>query len=159
MPAEREARSSGTPPAWVNRAVSVALRAPGVRALVGRGITEIAVTGARTGRTYRTPVQYVRHGDGIVVLTQESRRWWRNLATRPRVELLLDGRTVAADATVLDGDEARTVAQVYLARQAGAARHYGIEVDADGHVAPDELDRVLAETVVILATPVTDDPG
>jgi deazaflavin-dependent oxidoreductase (nitroreductase family) len=160
MPAERDARSSGTPPAWVNRAVAVALHTPGLRALVGRGITEIAVTGARSGRTYRTPVQYVRHGEDIVVLTQPRRRWWRNLADQPRIELLIDGRTVAADAVVLDGDEARPIAEHYLAGQAGAARHYGIAVDRDGHVSPDELDRVLGETVVILATPVpTTPPG
>ena len=40
-------------------------------------------------------------------MSQRTRRWWRNLAERPDVEIVLRGERISTVARVVDGDEAR----------------------------------------------------
>lgn len=68
-------------------------------ALVG-----LCVTGSSTGRRYRFPVAAARpDADRLVVLPghPDRKTWWRNLASRPDVEVLVDGHWQAAMAEVL----------------------------------------------------------
>ena len=144
----------GTPPKWFNSMMRGLLRTPGIRALLGKGFAVITVTGATTGRTYSTPVQYLRHGDDVVVLSQQHRRWWRNLAAQHNVELLLAGRTIRADATVLRGDDARPLLTECLDASPRVAKYYGIGTDAEGRVDRAGIELLLDRVVVIVATPV-----
>jgi hypothetical protein len=64
----------------------------------------LCVTGARTGRRFRFPVAAARPGPlRLVVLPghPERKTWWRNLASRPELEVLVDGRWQQASAVVL----------------------------------------------------------
>ena len=155
---ETTLRLPGTPPPWVNATVRAMLRTPGVRALLGRSFAVITVTGARTGTRYSTPVQYQRVGGRYVLTSQVHRRWWRNLRTRPEVELLVRGRVVHGRATLEEGDAAHRVLAAYLAEAPRAGRFYGLEPRADGTFAADDVDLLLEHVVVISIEP-TDDPS
>ncbi len=53
----------------------------------------LAVTGRRTGRVWRFPVQYADHGDALVVVPghPQEKNWWRNLADGPTAIEVLHG--------------------------------------------------------------------
>jgi deazaflavin-dependent oxidoreductase (nitroreductase family) len=61
----------------------------------------ISVTGRKSGRTYTTPVNYVREGDELTVLSRRGRAWWRNLADPAPVLVQLRGKRQAGVGQVL----------------------------------------------------------
>ena len=74
-----------------NPLVLAVLRSPLHRLLSG-SVMEIAVLGRKTGLTYSIPVQYVRRGEGLLVISQRHRTWWRNLRGGFPVGVRLQGR-------------------------------------------------------------------
>jgi deazaflavin-dependent oxidoreductase (nitroreductase family) len=153
MTATTKLRMPGTPPKWVNTVVRGALHTPLLRSLLGGMFAVMTVTGARTGRRYSTPVEYLRHGDDWVVLSQRMRTWWRNLSTRPDVELLIRGTSVPGHAVLADGEHARTVLTDCLEQNPRVAKFYGIELDRASAVDPAAVDELLDRVVVIVITP------
>lgn len=140
----------GTPKPWMNKAMRIMLGLPVVGRLMGGMFAVITVTGAKTGRTYTTPVQYMRLGAEYVILSQRHRVWWRNIRTRPEVELSIGGTTVRGEGRIAEGDEACDVLSSCLVDNPRVAKFYGIEPDSDGVIAADDLER-LAELVVPIA--------
>jgi deazaflavin-dependent oxidoreductase (nitroreductase family) len=94
-------------PAWHHRVVLGILSSPLARTPAGAadgGLVALGVTGQRTGRLYRFPVEAAWwHPDRLVVIPghPERKTWWRNLSARPEVEVLLAGEWVPATASVL----------------------------------------------------------
>ena len=99
--------SVGRRSALRNRVVAWALRSSGHGLLSGR-FALISVVGRRSGRVYTLPVQYVRDGEALAVLSQQDRTWWRNLDLPggAPVRLLLDGAEVAGRAEVVRDERA-----------------------------------------------------
>jgi deazaflavin-dependent oxidoreductase (nitroreductase family) len=143
-------RLPGTPKPWMNTVMSVMLRTPGLRALLGRTFLLLTVTGAKTGRRYTTPVQYVRDGDRLLVMSQRHRRWWRNIAVRPEVEVevVLAGRTI--DTTAHLADDTRAAIATCLRLVPRVAMFYGIAIDEHGDPDPAGIDQLEAASVVIV---------
>lgn len=131
------ARSGGV----VNGLVDVLLRG----GALGRSLLLITVTGRRTGRRYRLPVQYARDGGALWILVGDhvAKTWWRNLTTAAPVEVRLRGARLAGVARAVDGgDEPDLVAQglrVWLRRFPGAARALRATDDAGLHAAAKRL--------------------
>lgn len=79
-----------------------------------RRLVGLAVTGRRTGRVLRFPVQYADHGDALVVLPghPEDKVWWRNLTgAETRLEVLRGPEWQDATARVLlPGDNGHSAA-------------------------------------------------
>ncbi len=143
----------GTPPPWMNALVKTMLRIPGVRRLMGRTFTVLTVTGAVTGNRYATPVQYFRHGDKRVVLSQRKRTWWRNITEQPTVQLLIQGETVDGNASLADNDAARTILSAVLQDNPRVAKFYGVDIDSAGVVDPAGVGQLLEHLVVIVISP------
>jgi deazaflavin-dependent oxidoreductase (nitroreductase family) len=146
-------RTPGTPPRFVNAAMRLALRTPGLRRLLGKAFATITVTGARTGHRYTTPIQYVRSGEDFLVLSQRTRRWWRNLTSEPAVELLVAGKVVRGQARLAEPAEARELVGRCLQENPKVARFYRITVDAAGRPEPGALEALLARVVAIVIRP------
>lgn len=141
-----------TPPPWLNAMMTAMLRTPGLQRLVGRTTALITVTGRTTGRRYTTPVTYDRAGDTVVILTKRPRTWWRNLPSRPEVELRLAGTTVQGRAHVsVDDPECLPDLVSFLEHRRRDAKAYGIAV-TDGHVDEADARAVLPHLVVITVT-------
>lgn len=101
--------------------------------VAGRPVLLLETTGRRSGLPRRTPVQYVEHGDELLVVAAGggSRRppaWLLNLQADPRAHLTIGGARVAAAARVVSGAERERLWHALCAadhRLDGAARHAG----------------------------------
>ncbi len=102
------------------------LKTPGLRSVMGKTFMILTVTGAKTGNRYTTPVQYVRDGDRLLVLSQRTRRWWRNLAERPEVEIMLRGERIRTVALLAEGDEERAAMAATPRLNPRTAKFYGV---------------------------------
>lgn len=140
----------GTPKPWMNSVVMTLLRTPGVRSAMGKAFMILTVTGAKTGTKYTTPVQYVRDGARLLVLSQRTRRWWRNLPKCPEVEIVLCGQTIRTVAHLAEGDEEREVIATTLRLDARTAKFYGVRIDEDGEPDADGVEQVRAAFVAIV---------
>jgi deazaflavin-dependent oxidoreductase (nitroreductase family) len=68
----------------------------------------ITVTGRKTGRTYTTPVAYVREGTLVFFFSGRHLVWTKNLHGGAPVRLILRGQEVQGNAApVLDAPEIR----------------------------------------------------
>lgn len=81
----------------------------------------LAVTGRRTGRVVRFPVQYAAAGEDLLVVPghADHKTWWRNLQDPgTSLEVLYEGRWVAAQAELVRAGDFRYEAAVatYQAR-------------------------------------------
>jgi deazaflavin-dependent oxidoreductase (nitroreductase family) len=93
--------------------------------------------GRTSGRTYTTPVGYVRDGDRVVVVTSPTYRWWRNVRDGAAVQVRLDGVWRDGHARVVpatDPGHDEAVALQVRGRGPGMLRGFGVPVDDHGHV-------------------------
>ena len=94
-----------------NPFVSFLLQSP-LHGLLGAKFMLITVTGRKTGRTFTTPVNYVREGDVLTVISRKDRTWWRNLSEPAPVFVRIKGRKRAGMGRVLPLEGAELIAAV-----------------------------------------------
>jgi ubiquinone/menaquinone biosynthesis C-methylase UbiE len=142
--------ASPTIPPTVNRIMAAVLRSP-LHVLVSRTIMLITFTGRKTGRTYTTPVSYLREGDTVTLFTRS--RWWKNLVGGAPVTLRIQGRTYQGWAEAIAENKAAVAAdlQVFLRHVRFDARVYGVSFDADGEPNVEEVRRAAQDVVLIRA--------
>ena len=117
------------------------LRVPLLNRVVGRRLIVIDVVGRTSGKVYRVPVAYTRHGGDLLVGTPFP--WGRNLRTGEPVTVLLKGRRMTADVVVFT-DEADVVkAYEIMARDNRQFAGFN-KVGLDEHGVPDPDDLHLA---------------
>lgn len=120
------------PQPFYNRLMSALLRSP-LHGLISANIMLITVTGRRSGSMYAVPVNYLRDGTALIVMTQADRTWWRNLRGGAPVSVRLQGREYSAHAEALESAGEVAAALVTVARLRPAyARYLGIDLDAGG---------------------------
>lgn len=141
--------ASFTPPAWLNTQMRRMLKTPGLQRLVGQSTALISFTGRKSGRTFITPVTYVRDANRVVMSAHRSRQWWRNLADHPTVEVRLAGRKATGTARVLTGRDALDAYSLLLREHQMMARAVGVSMDR-GVPDPAELRAALRDTVVVV---------
>jgi deazaflavin-dependent oxidoreductase (nitroreductase family) len=110
----------------------------------------ISVTGRRSGKVYTTPVNYLRDGDSLTVVSMRERTWWRNLRGGAEVGLNLQGRGRRGWATVAESDA--SVAQALgrtLSSHPAHARFLAVTMRSDGTADPDDLARAARSRVVV----------
>ncbi len=128
------------------------LRTPGLQRLIGRSTCLLTFTGRRTGRTYTTPISYVRDGNEVVLTCPPSRQWWRNYATHPKVFVRLGGQDFAGRARAVEGEEATEALAVFLAKQRMIARSMGLgKAGPEGYRLVD-ISAASADTIVVLVS-------
>ena len=134
---------------WVNSLMTAALRTPGVRSAVGKKIALITFTGRRSGKTYTTPITYMKDGDTVTMLTKGFRTWWRNLADEPAVGLVLAGSPVTGVASATPGSE-ESVEKVcaFLEHNSQDAKAYNIPIE-DGVVDREAIREIIGDLVII----------
>jgi deazaflavin-dependent oxidoreductase (nitroreductase family) len=150
MAATTAIKMPGTPRPWMNAIMGSLLRLPGIRRFLGKTFAIMTVTGSITGNRYSTPVQYFGHGDDFVVLSQRKRTWWRNIAKRPAVQLLVKGETLDGRAALPDDEAARAVLSLVLEENPRVAKFYGLGIDDAGTIDQAGIDQLLERVVVIV---------
>lgn len=150
--ATNELSMPSTPPRWINALVVLLLHTPLLQRLLGRTFAVMTVTGSKSGRRYTVPVQYLDHDGELVVLSQRMRKWWRNIATRPDVEMRVEGRSTRGHARIANPGEARSILVRCLSVQPRVAKFYGVQPNPDGDIEIADVERLLERVVVLVVT-------
>ena len=138
---------------WYNALLILMLRSP-LHSVLSSNTLALTYTGRKSGRTYTTPVNYVRDGDRLWATSYRTRTWWRNLRGGVPVLLRLQGREVQASGQALE-DEAAVIAALsaYLSKAPNWARYFKVRLDAGGQLDRDDLARAAQERVMIQFRP------
>ncbi len=109
-----------------NFIISALVRSPLHRLLSGT-VVLLRYRGRKSGQLYTIPVQYARADGDLVLFAMGAARkqWWRNLRSRPEVDVLLRGVWRRATARVVPGDE--VLARRYAERSRSARRQIARE--------------------------------
>jgi deazaflavin-dependent oxidoreductase (nitroreductase family) len=110
---------------------------------MGDEIMVITTTGRKTGRTYTTPIGYLRDGTSVIALNPGGgSNWYKNALKNKQARLEIKGKTYLAQAVPIDDpEERRRVFELY--RQERAKRFkllFGVEANAS----QEELEQALA---------------
>jgi hypothetical protein len=109
---------------------------------LSRRLMLVFLTGRKTGRFYRQPVSYVRHGETL--LTPGGGRWKLNLVEGRPERIRLRGRDVAAHPEIVsDVDEVERLLRAMAESNPMVTRFVGVPRGPDGH-----FDRVRLQTAV-----------
>jgi len=115
---------------FANTFVAVLLRSPAHRFLSG-STDLIRYVGARSGRTFTTPTQYVLDRDDLIIMVgrPETKSWWRNFVTPHNIDVLVRGRWISMVGEVVDGvaqpEHAARLVDIYVAHSPRAVRTLG----------------------------------
>ena len=122
---------------------------------MAKQILVLRYRGRKSGRTFSTPVGYVRDGERIVIVTNPTYRWWPNFVGGAQAELRLPEGWQRAEVEVVPPDDPRyddVVALQVAKRGPGMLRGFGVEVDDTGHVPAGAKATASARAHLVLAT-------
>jgi deazaflavin-dependent oxidoreductase (nitroreductase family) len=132
-----------------NPILTALLRSP-LHAMVDGNMMLISVTGRRSGKVYTTPVNYLREGETLTLVSLRERTWWRNLRGGAQVGLHLQGNARRGLAAVVEDDASvATVLGRILARDPAYARFLGVRMRPDRTAEPEDLARASRLRVVV----------
>jgi len=117
---------------FANPLMKLLLRSPW-HGVASNEIMLITVTGRKSGKPYTTPVNYVRDGEVLSVLTHSHRTWWRNLRGGAPVTIVLRGKTIQTMGTAYE--KADDVVDLFLQHLQGAPKYaaiFSVTVDSEG---------------------------
>jgi deazaflavin-dependent oxidoreductase (nitroreductase family) len=125
------------------------LRSP-LHGAMSRSTLLLTFTGRKSGRTYTIPVNYVRHGDELLVAGSRGRSWWKNLRGGAAVSVRVRGRDMRGQADALQGEEAEEGLLEVLRAVPAYRRYWKVELGEDGRARePDALRRVARENALV----------
>ncbi len=136
--------------ATLNPPMRALLRSP-LHGIASRNLALLSYRGRRSGRTFVTPLSYVREGTLVRFLSSHNTRWWTNFRDGPTpVEVEIARQTHSGVARVWDQDSEtlRHGVKSFLTALPRDAMVYGIRLDADRK--PREADLAKAGDHVVL---------
>ena len=118
--------------------------------LLGPGFALITAAGRKTGKPISTPVNVVKDGDSLMVVSLRTRTWWRNLRGGRSATLRLGGRQLSVCGEVLEApnDVEQAFARLFE-RFPNYAKYYGVRPATDDSVARETLKQLADKHVVI----------
>src|SRR3990172_3932708 len=117
---------------WFNPIMSWVLKSP-LHGMIRKGVMLVTVTGRKSGKSISTPMNYLRDGNTLWVISWRERTWWRNLRGGANIRVLLAGRGVEGRGQVIE--EEKAVAQSlfdYYRKVPNVAKYVKIGLDAAG---------------------------
>ena len=140
--------SNGGMPPSVNAMMKFILRSP-LHGLVSKSIMLITFTGQKSGKSYTTPVSYVRDGDCVTMFTHG--RWWKNLQEGAPVTLRIRGQEMKGRANPIAEDKAAVAAglQKFLQTLPRDAKYYGVTLGTDGQPNADQVAQAAKDAIMI----------
>jgi hypothetical protein len=85
---------------WYNPFVTWLLRSP-LHGLLDGNTLLLTYSGRKSGRAYTLPISYAQRGEGLTLITKQSKTWWKNVIGGAPVMLWLRGKEQAGQAVVL----------------------------------------------------------
>ena len=130
---------------WYNPIITWLLHSP-LHGFVSKNMMLISYTGRKSGKSYTTPVNYLRmkdeRGDFLATTSQKERVWWRNLRGGAPVRVRIQGQERSASAEAIE-DEVKVVDYLlaYFQHAPQLARYFGVGMDASGKPNPEDVTR------------------
>lgn len=114
----------------------------------------LTYTGRKSGKAFTTPVEYLRVGETLYVISRRERVWWRNLQPANvqgvPVHLRLRGQDVEGNArAVVDEQQVAHELSAYLRERPSYAKLWRVGSDADGQLDADDLANAAKKLVVV----------
>lgn len=132
-----------------NGFLKLVLRSP-FHALLSQSTMLVTVTGRKSGKTYTTPVNYLRQGDLLSTISHRNRAWWKNLRGGAPATLRLLGKDVPAAGSVIEEDNAVAEKLTGFFQQAPQiARYSGIGLDEHGRPRPEDILQAAKSRVMV----------
>lgn len=129
------------------------LRSP-LHGLMSNSTMLISYTGRRSGKSYTTPVNYVRDGDTLLVVSPREHSWWKNLSERGGVPVVVRvrgadfkgvGQAFEGEAAIEEGGLLTVLQRVPAYR-----RYWKVELTPKGQPAdPEALSRIANDNVLV----------
>jgi deazaflavin-dependent oxidoreductase (nitroreductase family) len=137
---------------WFNTPMAWILRSP-LHGLLSKSTVLVTVTGRKSGKKYTLPVNYVREGETLWVTSQRGRTWWRNLIGGAPLEVVFEGKSLAARGEALV-DESAVIQGLrqYFQIAPQTARYFGVTLDGNGKPEEAGLAQAARERVVVRIT-------
>jgi deazaflavin-dependent oxidoreductase (nitroreductase family) len=142
------------PRSAMNLVPSIIIQSP-FHAIMSSRYAIIEFSGRKTGRTYKTPIAYVRDGNRLLMSTDSP--WYRNLAGGAQVRMRLRGRMVKGTADTVGPDRSADILRQLVNAIPSYARPAGL-TRRDGHVSDSEIARAVAEGRVGIEVQLEDAP-
>lgn len=134
---------------WYNSIMKWLLASP-VHSLVSKSMMLITYKGRKSGKTYTTPVNYIRDHNKIYVTSLRERVWWRNLRDEEMVTVRLRGVDVRAVPQVVEDDEGvADLLAVCFRLMPRLAKYYQVGLDGEGNPSTADLLETSKSKVVI----------
>jgi hypothetical protein len=141
--------------AAINLTMRFFLRSP-FHSLWSRSLMLITFTGRNSGRSFTTPVRYIRIGTTVRCFTSAENQWWRNLRSGADVVLRIAGvdKPYHAIAIIDDPKTIRGALRDYLGLFPQDAAYHDIRLKGDKSLVSEDLERAARNAVVIEAKPI-----
>ena len=118
--------------------------------LISGSILLITYTGRRSGTQYSAPLNYVRDGKILWVTSERQRSWWRNFREHWPIRVLLQRVEIEGNGLAITEPEQLSQAFIEFFHLAPAnARFFKVRLEDDGTPNQEDLDRIVAERVLV----------
>ncbi len=119
--------------------------------LMSKDVMLITFTGRRSGRSYTTPVSYIREGQTVRCFSHSDILWWRNLRGGASVSLRIQGEDYEGDAEAIAGDPKRIADALtaFMTRLPRDAPYYDIELDSNGLPISADVERAAHDSILV----------
>jgi deazaflavin-dependent oxidoreductase (nitroreductase family) len=110
----------------------------------------LTYAGRKSGKAYTTPVNYLRDGDTLLVVSSREHIWWKNLRGGAPVTVRVRGKEMRGVGVAFEGEAAEGGLLTVLRRVPAYRRYFGVELAADGNPEdPEALPRVADSNAVV----------
>jgi hypothetical protein len=131
---------------WYNRLMRYLLLSP-LHRLLDRWFILLTCIGCKSGKSYTFPVQYVRSGNTLLIVSLNSRTWWKNLRGGAPVSLRTGNRDFIGRAEVMENPVAGLMC--FLINAPKFARYFGVRLNTDGQPNTEDVARAAKDKVVV----------
>ncbi len=118
--------------------------------LLGKSFAVINVTGRKTGKSIKTPINVMPVGNTLMVISLRNRTWWRNLRGGGVARLRHAGKQFQVRGEVVETPSLVAAGLAdYFAQYPTYAKYFNVTVDSDGNPNHQELECAAGERVLI----------
>jgi hypothetical protein len=137
---------------WYNPIMIWILRSPFHKMLSG-SIVLLTITGRKSGRSIEVPVNYIRDGKTLWVVSDRQRVWWRNLMGGAPLSVMLARKTKHARGEVILHDREVMHALVeYFKLAPHMAKYLKVKIDREENPNLTDLGEAARSRVVVKIT-------
>jgi deazaflavin-dependent oxidoreductase (nitroreductase family) len=133
---------------WYNPIMMWILRSP-LHGLLSGSTMLMTYTGRKSGKTYSTPVNYIRDGEALWTVSFRDRTWWKSLRDSP-VTVRVQGKDLPGVAKAITEPQQVTDALVaYLQKAPHIVKYLGVGLDARGQPRPEDVANAAKTRVMV----------